>query len=91
LASSRFLVGTLREHEEDERRAEQDGDDAREVGPLVALQEARLRAAMIWSWTDGGYREAVSAALENDFVSSACVLLVTSFPEDEISVPAVAA
>jgi hypothetical protein len=33
----------------------------------------------------------VSAALENDFVSSAWVLLVTSLPEDEISAPALAA
>ena len=42
-ASSASLLVLLREQEEDERRAEQDRDDARGVGPLVALQERRLR------------------------------------------------
>jgi hypothetical protein len=54
-------------------------------------RKAVFAPAMIWSWIEDGYRDAVSAALENDFVSSACVLLVTSLPEDEISAPAVAA
>ena len=36
-----FLM--LREAEEDERRAEQDRDDAGRVGPLVAVEERRLR------------------------------------------------
>ena len=46
---------------------------------------------MIWSCTEAGYLEAVSAALEKDFVSSAWVLALTSLPELEISVPAAVA
>src|SRR4029453_9503710 len=37
------LLVALREQEEDERGTEQDGDDAGQVGPLVAVQEGRLR------------------------------------------------
>src|SRR3954452_13747066 len=38
-----LLLGLLRrEHEEDEDRAEQDGDQARAVGPLVTLEERLL-------------------------------------------------
>jgi hypothetical protein len=43
------------------------------------------------SWIEVGYLDAVFAALENDFVSSACVLALTSLPELEISVPAAVA
>jgi hypothetical protein len=43
---------------------------------------------MIWFCTEVGYLDAVSAALENDFVSSACVLDVTFLPDDAISAPA---
>jgi len=38
-----LLVLFLREREEHQGRAQQDSDDAREVGPLVALEERRLR------------------------------------------------
>src|SRR4029450_5785386 len=44
--------------------------------------------AMIWSCTEAGYLDAVSAALENDFVSSAWVLSVTFLPDDVTSAPA---
>jgi hypothetical protein len=38
----RPLVVLLREQEEDEQRAEDDRDDAGQVGPLVALEERLL-------------------------------------------------
>ena len=37
------LFVTLREHEEDERRSQQHGHDAGCIGPLVPLEERRLR------------------------------------------------
>ena len=43
-----------------------------------------LAPEMMASCCDDGYREAVSTALENDLVNSACVPEVTSFPELEI-------
>jgi hypothetical protein len=42
-------------------------------------RKAVFAPATIWLWIAGGYRAAVSAALANDFVSSAWVLLETSF------------
>ncbi len=45
---------------------------------------------MMLSCVEAGYLDAVSAALENDFVSSACVLAVTSLPELAMSDPAAA-
>src|SRR5215218_6642985 len=38
-----FLLVSLRELQEDERGAEQDRDDADQIGPLVSLQEGGLR------------------------------------------------
>src|SRR4029450_13181573 len=43
------------------------------------------------SWIEDGYLDPVSTALENDLVSSACVLSLTSLPELAINVPAAAA
>src|SRR6187397_574430 len=46
---------------------------------------------MMLSCVEVGYLDAVSAALENDLVSSACVSALTSLPELEIRVPAAVA
>ena len=43
LGEQRLLALHLREPEEDDHGAEQHGDDAREVGPLVAVEEGCLR------------------------------------------------
>ena len=44
LGQQRLLRVVLREEEEDDRGAEQDRDDSGRVGPLIALEERRLRA-----------------------------------------------
>ena len=43
LSEKPILALFLREREEQQGRAQQDRDDAGEVGPLVALEERRLR------------------------------------------------
>ena len=91
LGEQPLLVVLLREEEEDEHGAEQSRDDPGRIGPLVPWRNAVLAPEMMASCCDAGYREAVFAALENDLVSSACVLALTSFPELEISDPAAVA
>ena len=91
LGEQPLLVVLLGEEEEDEHGAEQNRDDPGGIGPLVALEKRGLGTEMMASCCDAGYREAVSAALENDLVSSACVLELTSWPELEISDPAAVA
>src|SRR6478672_2031940 len=38
-----FFLRLLREHEEDQRRTDENGDDARRVGPVGTIEERRLR------------------------------------------------
>ena len=71
------LVVVLRELEENKRGTEQDGDDAGQVGPLVARQERLLRRSddlRLYC----GYCSATSAAPANDIVSWFCTLVVKS-------------
>ena len=50
-----------------------------------------MAAATIASWVCAGYRLAVSAALENDFVSSLWTLALIDLPEAATAAPAAAA
>ena len=80
------------EEEEDERRAEQHGDDPGDVGPLVALRGTRSsRRRRSGPGRTAGSSDAVSAALENDLVSSLWTWVADLSPEAVMAAPAAAA
>ncbi len=82
------LARKVGEEERHEGRAEEDGDDSRQVGPLVTLQEGRLRPGDDLVPNRSRIAGARSVALENDLVSAASVLLETLLPEEATSAPA---
>ena len=68
-----MLLVLAREQEADQRRAEQDRDHAGHVGPLVPVQERGLGAGGDGIGVLRVLLREVSA-LENDLVSSVCVV-----------------